>query len=340
MGLTWGRARRSSARPPTGEAADRAARLRQGLHTRIEECRRALEVERKVTEALVRAGELDGAAHALEDQRLLVRALSSDVKAALADAATEQALNAWRNLPVKAGTGRSRGLAGCGVPSRRSGLALALAAAMLGLVLVPGLREQPLRMLAARDARDAREERVALSQIHAARERLAAFEPARADAEEVAAQTRAVHDRILSLPDRALASEALRAEILGLLAEQSGALRDLQGNVHAKSLLAEVHALSASLGLELPEPPDPPPTTPASEVPLPPALEQAPLQQPAPEQLVPEPEKPTPELVLPEQPAPERPSPGNLNVRPADQAPRPHPPEARAPNRPKSPLQP
>lgn len=334
-GLTWGRVMRSSIPRPSEEAV---IRLREGLHTRIAERRRALPAELTVIEALVRMGELDGAVHALEDQRLALRTLSIGLKAVVADAAAEQsverALDAWRDLPVTVSTGSGRGPAGRGSGTRPR-LALALAAAMLGVILVPGLREQPLRVFSTRAVH---EERAAWSAIHAARERLATFEPTQADAGEVTAEARAVHDRILSLPDRALASKALQAEIRGLLAEQSGALRDLQANPDAKSLLGEVHALSASLGLGVPEPQVQPPA-PASEIPLPPALEQVPPQQvpppqTAPEQLAPEPERHVPDLPLPEQRAPKPPDTGGLDVNPAGQAPRPDRPNARVPDGP------
>lgn len=347
-GLTWGRVVRSPG-PRPSEAA--AGRLREVFHTRIQERRRALDAEFAVVEALLRMGELDAASHALEDQRLALRALSTDLKAVIADATAEQVRNVWRSLPVTAGASRSQGnLSGSRGPTGRPGsrprLALALVAAMLGLVLVPGLREQPLRMFSARESRQTHEERAAWSEIHAARARLATLAPAQADAEEVTSETRAVHDRILSLPDTALASKALRSEIRGLLAEQSGALQDLQGNHQdAKSLLAEVRALSASLGLGLPEPPVQPPVQPPvlkHELVPPPVLEQTPTQQPLPAKLAPE--RPVPDLPLHEQPAasardakdrvvPVRPDPGSLDVRRAGHAPR-------APSAPTTGLQP
>jgi hypothetical protein len=334
--LTRERRVRSSALLPKEEAV---ACLRQKLHARIEQRQRTLRAEFTVLEALFRMGELDAAAHALEDQRLALQAFHTDLEAVIADATAEQAaeraLEAWQALPVTVGADERRKPAGRGLSSRPR-LALTLAAAMLGLVLVPGLREQPLRMFLAREAGEAHEERAAWSEIHAARERLATLEPSQADAEDIAAETRAVHDRILSFPDSALASKALQAEIRGLLAEQSGALRDLQSNPDAKSLLGEVRALSASLGLGVPEPRVQPPP-PASEIPLPRALEQAPPQQPAPEQLAPEPEKPVTDLQLPEQQAPAPPDTGNLDVHGTDAAAHPY---SRTPDGPKPALQP
>jgi hypothetical protein len=310
-GVPRGRVRPSAPRLD-GEAV---TRLGEELHTLIEERRRALGVELTVIEALIRMGALDAAAHALEDQHRALRALGRQLKEVIGNAAAEQAaeraLDVWRGLPVTASAGLSRGRAGRGPSSRPR---LALAAAMIGLVLVPSLWE-PLQVFSAREVHESREERAAWSEIHAARERLATYEPTQADAEKVAAEARAVHDRILSLPDSALASKTLRAEIRGLLAEQSGTLRDLQGNPDAKSLLAEVHALSASLGLGLPESRVKPPE-PADNVRPLPALEQAPPQRPKPK---PEPEKPVPDLTLPKQPAPERPDPGSLGVHQGDQ---------------------
>lgn len=329
--------RGQTARPLAPCPPEEAARLREGLHTRIEDRRRALETELTVIEALVRLGGLDAAAHALEDQRQTVRALGMDLKAVIADAvaeqSTERALDAWRGLPVPASASPKRGFADRGSWGRPR-LALALVAAMLGLALMPGLREQSLSVFSGSPTREIRTDRAAWSEIHAARQRLASFEPTQADAEEVAAEARAVHDQILALPDRALASRALQAEIRDLLVEQSGALRGLQENPDAKSLLAEVHALSATLGLELPEPQVQPPA-PASEIPLPPALEQVPPPQPAPEQLTPQkpekPEKPVGDLPLRERAAPQPPDAGALDVRPADQAPRPPRPDTSAP---------
>jgi hypothetical protein len=344
----WARVLRSP-RPRPTEAA--AGHLSEVLHKRIKEHRRALATEFTVIEALARMGELDAVARGLEDQRLAWRALSTDLKAVIADAAVEQPLDAWRGLPATASASpsrgsKARGTAGGG-PGSRSRFALALAAAILGFVFVAGIREQPLRMFSAHESREIHEERAAWSEIHAARKRLATLAPTQTDAEEVAAETRAVHDRILSLPDSALASKSLQSEIRGLLAEQSGALRGLQANPDAKSLLAEVRALSTSLGLDLPEPPVQPvqvrPPLPAPKLPPAPALEQIPSQQAPPVHLVPE--QPASQLPLPEQPDPSarhsvlptrpdtgslgaRPDPGKLNVRRVDHAPHPHTPSA------------
>ncbi|MGH8908754.1 MAG: hypothetical protein ACRD0K_20235 [Egibacteraceae bacterium] len=200
-----------------GDAA--GERFRERLHARVERSRCQLGKELTVIEALVRMGELDGAAHALDDQRLALRALGAQLERVVADAVGERAIE--RGAQAR--------------PHRRvPHTAVIVLAGLAGLgIAVSSVPYQQVSPIEDRTAR----------------EWLARLRPTQADAPHVTTEARALHDQILALPDSALADERVRGEIQRLMAEQSNALARLHGNPEADSLLAEARALSTTLNL-------------------------------------------------------------------------------------------
>lgn len=65
-------------------------RVRERVHAQIEESRRQLRDEFAVIEALVRMGQVDAAAHAIEDQRVALQRLGAELGATVAEALAEQ----------------------------------------------------------------------------------------------------------------------------------------------------------------------------------------------------------------------------------------------------------
>jgi hypothetical protein len=247
-------------------------RFHTRLHTQIAQARRQLSDELTVIEALVRMGELESAVHALEDQRMTLRALRAQLERTVTDTVgqpAERTDNARRRCRAQVSSAAAAiGRLGY------SRVAVILVAALLGLgIAASSVRYQTVNAFGPRTVA---QERDAWTAFHTARQRMAAQRPRQTNALAMTTETRALHDQILALPDDTLADERVRDEIQQLLVEQSGALLQLQDSPEATSLLAEVRALAASLGLEpgiLAQPPLSPPLTLPSELPLP--LEQA-----------------------------------------------------------------
>ncbi len=64
-------------------------RVLERLHIQVEESRQRFRDELTVIEALVRMGQVDGAAHAIEDQRVALRALGATLQTIMTDAFAE-----------------------------------------------------------------------------------------------------------------------------------------------------------------------------------------------------------------------------------------------------------
>jgi hypothetical protein len=267
------------------------------FHGRVEACRTELTDELAVIAALVRMGAIEPAAHALGDQRRAVHALTADLDDLIASAISADAADRALAMRVRAAQEVRH------APAARLRLAGAIAAALLGLgAAIPVLRQQPvaqfegLRPVGGTQTED-EQQREAMTLVHDARVRLAAIAPTTANADEVTAEARALHDQILALPDEALADKQLRREIHYLLLEQSEALRGLAGDPEAASLLAEVRALSASLGLPLDVVPLPPLPVDAAPLPeQPPELPPVPPPPPPPRPAPPPPSEPVKRL--------------------------------------------
>jgi hypothetical protein len=257
---------------PNGAAVER---FRTRLHTQIAQAQRQLSDELTVIEALVRMGEPESAVHALEDQRMTLRALRAQLERTVTDTVglpaertAERTDNARRQCRAQI----SRAAAAIGRLAY-SRVAVVLVAALLGF----GITASSVRYhtINAFGPRKVAQERDAWSALHTARQRMAAQRPSQTNALAMTTETRALHDQILALPDDTLADERVRDEIQQLLVEQSGALLQRRDSPEANSLLAEVLALAASLGLEpglLTQPPLSPPLTLPTELPL--SLEQ------------------------------------------------------------------
>ncbi|MGH8931387.1 MAG: hypothetical protein ACRDZO_12365 [Egibacteraceae bacterium] len=65
--------------------------IRERVHTQVEGSRQRFRDELTVIEALVRMGQVDGAVHAIEDQRMALRALATTLETIMTEALAERA---------------------------------------------------------------------------------------------------------------------------------------------------------------------------------------------------------------------------------------------------------
>ena len=225
-------------------------RLAEQLSARSQVFRMRTAMDFTLIASLLRIGRPAAAERALDGHREALRIYAQDLGALVAEAAAEREAEAalvegelddLAALPEvaeptpPAATGRSP----------RRGLAGVLAAAALAVVgmVAPGLRP-PVPV--ASDP----EEALAAAQLAAARQRLANLQAAPAQPDDVIAEARELHDRILALPPDLLADQEVREQVDRILVDEQRTLNSLApAHPESRALLEEVRALRATLDL-------------------------------------------------------------------------------------------
>ena len=244
-GFEGGAHRATSPRSPASTVAPddpSAIDLVQQLRSRSTDYQAELAADLTVVQALIDLGDTASAVAALDGHRGVLRALEADLGAAVADATVQR--EAVRVVEAAQGAVPPAVFAAGG--SLRRGFAGALAAAAVAFAAVSPLARGPIRTTLTSS-----HDQEAQRQLAEAREQLAALQSG-SRGERVTADARALHDVILQLPDQALASADVRAEITAILRGEQQALAGMVEDVPAaRGLLQEIAAIGATLDLDL-----------------------------------------------------------------------------------------
>lgn len=229
--------------PAEVPSADSVARLDGRLRAVTRGHRERLRDDLARVDVLLRLGEEESAAEALEEYAAVLRAYETQLEEAVGEAVAvreAERLTAER-APAGEPPADPSGAAGEG-PLRRTASVLVLVLALvLGSVLSSATERPALdAQLAAVEAE--------LAEVHT---RLLALTRERSSDTNALVEAHELHDRILALHSATLADERIKATIDRLLALEERALEPLvTRTLEARRLLAEIRALRSSLELE------------------------------------------------------------------------------------------